>query len=190
VRIDSAAVGDPGGRGAQLAAELARGSGGRSAMLRDPREFVAALEGLEWVSVASLELENRTSGLPAMASALEGDGRFTALLPLVAGENWLAIRVRASDGRRSERLLRVLSAPDAPAAPLDPHWLAARRRLLEGKRDELRRRAAALEARRAARMSAAGDSAGAAGRRALSVTVRGQPSAADSAVPASRAPAP
>jgi hypothetical protein len=149
IRVDSFAMESTGAKGARVAAALAAETGGRFSAVRDPAQLIAGFEDLHWTSLAALEIVNQTSGERAVVESLEGDGRFTALIPLVAGENWLVIRARASDGASAERRLRVRRVADAEPAALHARWLAPRRRLLETRLSSLRQRRLALEAQQA-----------------------------------------
>jgi hypothetical protein len=146
VRVD--ALSTPGGppAGLRVASSLAASTGGRFRVLRDPTRFVAGYEHLAAAALEGVEIRNLTSGATALAESLERDGRFFAVLPLVEGENCLAIRARASGGAVGEHTLCVTRVGDDSAEPLDPRWLEPRRRLLETRLEALRRSGSALGA--------------------------------------------
>jgi hypothetical protein len=97
-------------------AAIAKATGGRYLRLASPGEVVNELPHIDLAGVASIRLENVTTGAAGQAVRVFPDGSFDGYVQLAAGDNRL--RVTAVSEAGSERSLERLVRFD-PSAPRD-----------------------------------------------------------------------
>ena len=132
VRIFAFALGDEAAEAAETFREMARVSGGEFFRVERPGDVLLELPHVEYMKVASVEIENATTGAGARAVRVFADGSFDAYVPLAAGENRLFIQAITTDGEAlvSERTVHYAPSPGLPA-DLESLAQALRLRTLE-----------------------------------------------------------
>jgi hypothetical protein len=96
---------------------LAERSGGRFVPVERPAEVVSQLAGLRLTGLEAVSIRNQSSGETARALRLFPDGSFDAYVPLVPGQNRIAITASVEGGRSlaAERTVHF-ERPQAPTA--------------------------------------------------------------------------
>jgi hypothetical protein len=78
--------------------QMAEWTEGRAQRVEHPEQLVSQLRELNLADVASVSIQNVTSGAPARALRLFPDGSFDALVTLAPGPNLLRIEAFGRDG--------------------------------------------------------------------------------------------
>jgi hypothetical protein len=138
VRIYPFALGSEAEPALEIYQALAAATGGRYERIDRPGDAVARLRVVDLADLASLDVQNVTSGQAGRAVRVFPDGAFDAFLPLEPGPNRVRVTAAAVDGTRSVLERTVVYRP-GPGGDAD---LAARQRALL---DELRRRTREVE---------------------------------------------
>ncbi|HVH07481.1 MAG TPA: hypothetical protein VNE71_15935 [Myxococcota bacterium] len=141
VRVYPFALGSEAEPALEIYQALATTTGGRFERIDRPGDAVARLRVVDLADLASIAVENLTSGQAGRAVRVFPDGAFDAFLPLEAGPNRVRVTAVAVDGARSALERTVVYRPGAPDDP-DRGSLAAQQRALL---DELRRRTREVE---------------------------------------------
>ena len=140
VRIYPFALGTEAEPALEIYQALAEISGGRFERIDRPGDAVARLRTVDLADLASLTVENVTTGQPGRALRVFPDGAFDAFLPARGRPEPLA-RHRGRRGRRA-RIPGAHGPQRGPAADSDPAALETQQRALL---DELRRRTREVE---------------------------------------------
>jgi hypothetical protein len=136
------------------ALEIAARTGGAFYPVRDAGSLPALAELVGLESVPELEVRNATTGAAPLQQRIGPDGRFDAVLPLVAGENRIEVRARSQAGLESTRELTVRWAEGARSPALPPRLEARREALRAEELTKVSSRVDALERQAAARTRA------------------------------------
>ena len=149
LRVDTFAIGESAAADPYVPEGVARETGGVFTPVRDPRQLLAAFQGVNLADIREVRVRNLTIDAVATYTALDADGHFSALVPLTDGRNELVVEVFASDGSRARRRLSVYGLPGGATQRLSSRLHARRTRLLELRLAELRQRGLDLELERA-----------------------------------------
>jgi hypothetical protein len=141
VRIYPFALGTEAEPALEIYQALAEISGGRFERIDRPGDAVARLRTVDLADLASLTVENVTTGQPGRALRVFPDGAFDAFLPLEPGPNRLRVTAVAADGARGALERTVVYRPGSPADSDQAALETQQRALL----DELRRRTREVE---------------------------------------------
>ncbi len=98
IRIFAFAFGTGGAEASEVLEQMAEWSEGRAQRVDHPEQLVSQLRELNLADVASVSIQNVTSGAPARALRLFPDGSFDALVTLAPGPNLLRIEAFGRDG--------------------------------------------------------------------------------------------
>jgi hypothetical protein len=106
IRIYAFALGPTVAARPQVFLEMVRANGGELLIVEQPGEIIEYVPYMSLTKLASVELENATTGEPGRAVRLFPDGTFDGFAPLVPGENLLRVTAQGEAGG-----VRVLELP-------------------------------------------------------------------------------
>ena len=98
IRIFAFAFGTGVAEASEVLEQMAEWTEGRAQRVEHPEQLVSQLRELNLADVASVSIQNVTSGAPARALRLFPDGSFDALVTLAPGPNLLRIEAFGRDG--------------------------------------------------------------------------------------------
>jgi uncharacterized membrane protein len=106
IRIYAFALGPTVAARPQVFLEMVRANGGELLIVEQPGEIIEYVPYMSLTKLASVDLENATTGEPGRAVRLFPDGTFDGFAPLVPGENLLRVTAQGEAGG-----VRVLELP-------------------------------------------------------------------------------
>ena len=139
VRIDPFPIGETANEDVTVMQTLAEQSGGRLTPVLQPADLLATFENLRLAYLAEVQVVNVTSGRAADSISVQGDGSFTALLPVQTGDNLVQIRAWDTMGRETARFLSVRRMTNGRPPALSPRLARSHTRVLETRLLELLR---------------------------------------------------
>ncbi len=99
IRVHPFAVGPKAIEAEAILGEMANWSEGQLHRVESPADVAGLLRRLDLVDLASIEIHNATTGVPARAVRTFPDGSFDGLVQLVEGPNRVLVRAHHRDGR-------------------------------------------------------------------------------------------
>jgi hypothetical protein len=140
IRIDTFAVGQEALEDATATIEMARVTDGVFTPVMQPKDLPAVFERVKFSEIEALEVVNLTTRQTAEFALRSADGSFSALVPMVEGDNTVEVHARTTDGTESRKRVTLRFLADAQTQPLSPALLAARNRLMEARLMDLKQR--------------------------------------------------
>jgi hypothetical protein len=148
IRIDTFAVGEEALSEPIVTVEMARVTEGVFTPVMNPKDLPAVFEQVNFSEIDKLEIKNLTTKQDADYTLRSADGTFSALVPMVEGENTVEVYARSSDGTEGKQRVKLRFLPGAEVQPLSPALLSARNRLMESRLLDLKQRRVAIQTAR------------------------------------------
>jgi hypothetical protein len=148
IRIDTFAVGEEALSEPIVTVEMARVTDGVFTPVMNPKDLPAVFEQVSFSEIDTLEIKNLTTKQAADYALRSADGTFSALVPMVEGDNTVEVYARSSDGTEGRQRVKLRFLQGAEAQPLSPALLAARNRLMESRLLDLKQRRVEIQAAR------------------------------------------
>jgi hypothetical protein len=146
IRIDTFAIGEEALSDATVTQEMAKVTNGIFTPVMQPKDLQSLFEQASFSEIEQLSVRNLTNEQISEYAQQSADGTFSALLPMVEGDNEVEVYARSSDGteRRQRQTVRFLA--NGTVQPLSPALTSMRNRLMAARLEDLKRRAVAIQA--------------------------------------------
>ncbi len=148
IRIDTFAIGPDALSEPVVVVDMARYTSGIFTPVLQPSDLRAVFEEVNFAEIQTLDVRNKTTEESAEYIMRNPDGSFSALVPMIEGENTVEVYARSTNESEARREVTVTFLPNAAVPRLPPRLLAQRNRLMENLLLDLQRRRLMIQTER------------------------------------------